>query len=454
MKVAVISIGRSGSNELLRILNTKNKINIIQKPDNHLYPNVLKKKYGKNIKVIFITRNIKDVIKSVLQRKKDCNINWIKNHYRNLNSNFDEFKNILEKDTMNFEKLYDSYHNQDIFDVLFIKYKNLYTNSKTNKNTLNQINKFLNIKLSPKSFVYNNKNKWSGKYNNNKDILLKWGKELQDKLDGYEFHLKFNKLEKIKIAHVISPFICKPNNPSYLYYAQPITFKSMNNAKQFAENNGISVELYAGIFEEDDGIVPEYFNKLPYLKQSTQSLFPKISGKKKLPIIQELFNLFKTYCDADYYIYTNCDIGIQKIFYKKVYDIIKNRKLKSFSINRRNDIPKFINGKRLTENDLNIIYKQLGEKHPGSDCFIMKKNVFNKINMKKIFPGYSPIGRVLKYLLKKEGGKHVIFEKLYLTFHMGKDQPYKSKNDKNDKNDKNELWLKNIEIGNKIRKKL
>ena len=37
---------------------------------------------------------------------------------------------------------------------------------------------------------------------------------------------------------------------------------------------------------------------------------------------------------------------------------------------------------------------------------------------------------------------------------MGKDQPYKSKNDKNDKNDKNELWLKNIEIGNKIRKKL
>ena len=37
--------------------------------------------------------------------------------------------------------------------------------------------------------------------------------------------------ENIKIAHLINPFKCAEDNPSYLYYAQPITFKSMRNAQ-------------------------------------------------------------------------------------------------------------------------------------------------------------------------------------------------------------------------------
>ena len=41
-------------------------------------------KYGRNVKVIFLTRNIKNVIKSVLQREKDYGIQWIEKHYKNL----------------------------------------------------------------------------------------------------------------------------------------------------------------------------------------------------------------------------------------------------------------------------------------------------------------------------------------------------------------------------------
>jgi len=100
MKFAVITIGRSGCSELIEILSSK--MNVIPKPNNHLYPNELKKKYGKNIKVIFITRNIKDVVKSILQREKDRGINWIKLHYKNLNSDFADYSKILEEDTLNF----------------------------------------------------------------------------------------------------------------------------------------------------------------------------------------------------------------------------------------------------------------------------------------------------------------------------------------------------------------
>ena len=125
MRFAVITIGRSGSSELIKIL--RSKINIIPKPNNHLYPNELEKQYGKNIKVIFITRNIKDVIKSTLQREKDN---------KNLNSNFADYSKILEEDTLNFEKLYDSYIEQKTFDVLFIKYEHLYSNHQGTKDML------------------------------------------------------------------------------------------------------------------------------------------------------------------------------------------------------------------------------------------------------------------------------------------------------------------------------
>ena len=45
--------------------------------------------------------------------------------------------------------------------------------------------------------------------------------------------------------------------------------------------------------------------------------------------------------DADYVIFTNSDIGVQKNFYKKVNEIINKENLKSFIINRRDNIPKF-----------------------------------------------------------------------------------------------------------------
>ena len=142
----------------------------------------------------------------------------------------------------------------------------------------------------------------------------------------------------------------------------------------------IDVKLYAANYQEDDDIIPEYFIKLPYLKKSTMTEFPEISGEKKLPIIQEMFNSILQHSDAEYIIFTNSDIGVQKHFYNKVTDYIYKYNLESFVINRRNNIPKIKNNKRLTHQDLDIIYKEKGEKHPGKDCFIIKRNIYTIIN--------------------------------------------------------------------------
>ena len=254
----------------------------------------------------------------------------------------------------------------------------------------------------------------------------------------------------LKIAHLINPFNCSRNNPSYLYYAQPITFKSMREAQLESHKYNINVNLYAINFPEDDPIVPSYFIKLPYLKKSTLTEFTDISKNRKLPIIQEMFDNILKYTDADFIIFSNSDIGLQKYFYKKIYDFIVKDNLKSFIINRRDGLPKFKNGYRLTENNLIEIYKEGGSKHPGKDCFIFSRKILKGINMNLMFTGYPPWGRTLYFCLKKKDKKCKLFKNEYLTFHIGRDESWK-KNKKNPlwfwkKNEKNPLWLKNEEL--------
>ena len=73
----------------------------------------------------------------------------------------------------------------------------------------------------------------------------------------------------------------------------------MRNAQLEAQKVGIDIKLYSVNYPEDDEIIPEYFIKLPHLKKSTISEFPKIANKRKLPIIQEIFNSILKNSDAD-----------------------------------------------------------------------------------------------------------------------------------------------------------
>ena len=184
-KFAVITIGRSGSSELIYKLSSK--VNIVPKPDNHLYPERLFEKYGKDIKVIFLTRNIADVVKSILQREIDKGTKWVEQHYKNLNSDFVKFPKILEEDTLNFENLYDAYNEQELFDVLFIKYENLFFNDNETMDALLKFTNLVNLGIA-----HNKENKWKGKYASKKDdkLNLIWDKSLQAKIDSYEFKLK------------------------------------------------------------------------------------------------------------------------------------------------------------------------------------------------------------------------------------------------------------------------
>ena len=240
-------------------------------------------------------------------------------------------------------------------------------------------------------------------------------------------------MSKIKIAHVINPFKANINDESYLYYAQPITFRTMFKAKKSAAKRDISVNLYAANFKEDNDIVPCYFNKLSNLKNSTKNLFSSVSRKKKLPIIQEIFDLILKESDADYIVFTNADIAVQKKFYVFIHNLIQKNH-KTIIINRRDNIPKFKNNVRLGIKHLKELYNEKGDSHQGIDCFIMKRDVLKKVYMDKMFLGYPPWGSVLYDLLRKIDPK-VLWLRYntdpYMTFHLGKDRSWqKQKNSK------------------------
>lgn len=232
----------------------------------------------------------------------------------------------------------------------------------------------------------------------------------------------------MKIAHIINPYNCDINNPSYLYNAQPITFKSMLISKKFIENNNknIKIDLLTINYEEDDEIIPKYFIRLPYLNRSTKDYY---ETNKKLPFINDIIQSpLKYKNDYDYIIYSNCDISVKKHFYEKIYNIIKYQKLKSFTINRRDNIPKKVGNYIFTEKDLKYLYKFKGKKHPGNDCFIIHKSLLKKIDLKDLFIGYGPWGSVLVKILIKLDNNFKKFKNEFITFHLGSDRSWKKDN--------------------------
>lgn len=248
----------------------------------------------------------------------------------------------------------------------------------------------------------------------------------------------------MKIAHIINPVKVKEDNKSYLYYAQPITFESMKIAKKTAEkkNKDLKITLYAIHYPEDSSIVPPYFKILPYLKKAVSIDFPHIT-KRKLPYLQEIFNIVKKNVVADVYIYSNSDITLHPNFYCVVKKKLYEYQSEALVINRRDNIPKFINNIRITKDHINVLTQFDGEKHPGRDCFIMNKNVFFKLNMKNMFIATPPWGLVLMKYLNEIAKNFKILRGEFITFHIGCDNDHNN-NKKTPLTKLNYLLSKNI----------
>jgi hypothetical protein len=233
-----------------------------------------------------------------------------------------------------------------------------------------------------------------------------------------------------KIAHILYVTeIRERQRASYLHVAQPLTIKSMINAKKEAESI-VDVDLVATTHEDDQIDVPDDFNWAARIKKYGWEYIDSlrdIEPHKELPRIADIINNLYEYSDADYFIYTNLDIGVRPNFYVEIAKLIE-KGYDGFSINRR-DLPKEYNGLLLDESQTQLIYTLDGDQHPGIDCVVFKRAFVPSMKMGNVFIGSSPIGQVLMSQIAKQSAKFEWFKDLILTFHIGQDSPWTSESE-------------------------
>ena len=240
----------------------------------------------------------------------------------------------------------------------------------------------------------------------------------------------------MRITHIINPV--KVGDHSDLFHAQPVTFESMRVARDFTRtsNSKVDLELVTCQFEEDLEIVPDYFHPLPNLTKSVLD-FGTFKVDRKLPLISDILQAAVQYGDWDYMIYSNSDIALMPHFYTSVVKFLEDG-YDGIIINRRT-----ISDEYKEVADLPLMFAQIGENHPGYDCFILSKSVATQMTLENVVVGAIKIGLAL-YLNMRVFCSH--FQEIgdqHLTFHLGNDQVWK--NDKfQDYRDHNSKELKKV----------
>ncbi|XLP06766.1 glycosyltransferase [Alteromonas marina] len=219
----------------------------------------------------------------------------------------------------------------------------------------------------------------------------------------------------MKIKHIINPVVVPET--SDLFIAQPVTFESMRVAKQNATKKGVDVELLATCYQEDESLVPSYFNYAGQMERSVLDV-GSFQRKRKLPLICDILDKVD-YEDDDIIIYTNVDIAVQPEFYLKVKEIYDGG-LRAFTINRRT-IPQYYT----SPTQLSDMYKEHGEKHPGHDCFVFTGKMLSTFNLGLGCIGANWIGRILLTNLMAHCEEFETLPDEFLTFHIGDDRSWK-----------------------------
>lgn len=253
----------------------------------------------------------------------------------------------------------------------------------------------------------------------------------------------------MKIAHIINVIeIREVNKSNYLDIAQPITIQSMVDAKTKTED--CEVQLFAIKNKFDNIKLPSEFKFTNDLERCCYDITDSLPQTKSFPLIGDILSSLFNASDAEYFIYTNVDIGLLPDFYNFV-----NREIKSgvdaLGVNRR-DMPKYINEKKIDINNFKMLFSKKGKYHPGVDCLVFKRESFVKMNLGNVFIGAPPIGSVLLDQVKKtsnnfrwinrKGQTDQGFRNELLTFHIGSDKSWRQKD--------NPYWVENIKQAKRI----
>ena len=202
-----------------------------------------------------------------------------------------------------------------------------------------------------------------------------------------------------------------------LYWAQPITFETMRIAREYA-GDAVDVTLLSAQYQVDADFVPGFFKKTENLERSVLDV-GEFYKKRKLPLLKDILdNLYASSADADYLIYSNCDIAVMPYFYTATAQMIEEG-YDAFVINRRT-----IPATYTRVEDIPFMYAEVGESHKGFDCFVFKRELYPGFELGNASVGAQAVGRLLVWNLVSMAKKFKEFKDRHLTFHIGDDRTW------------------------------
>ncbi len=216
----------------------------------------------------------------------------------------------------------------------------------------------------------------------------------------------------MRIAHIVNPVAVPPESP--FAFVQQVTFESMRAARDFAAPQ-VDVRLYAACYPEERAARPRGFAAAPDLRRSVLDI-GDFQPPRKLPLLGDILQCLYQASDAEYFVYTNADIGLQPYFYRWVAAVIV-RGYDAFTINRRT-LPAVY----ASLEDLPAMYAHPGEAHRGWDCFVFRREALPRYDLGTVCLAAPPVGLALLANLTAGARRFRQFTAERLTFHLGNDR--------------------------------
>jgi hypothetical protein len=235
----------------------------------------------------------------------------------------------------------------------------------------------------------------------------------------YRSLTEISKLENARkhrpsFTHVINPFNAVSGSEHDI--AQSTTLRSISMAKKCTPD--IPVEVLCVVYPEDKGVVPAEFICLDILSRSISD-FVESDLSIKLPLLFDFLSAGIDYSskgDNEYLIYSNIDIGLMPFFYQTITDIL-NKGFDAVVVNRRS-VDHDLHG----EDNYGLLLSSMGKKHPGSDCFVVKKDLVDKFVRSQCCLGVINVMKSLMFNMAATAEKMVIVADAHATFHIGDDR--------------------------------
>jgi hypothetical protein len=219
---------------------------------------------------------------------------------------------------------------------------------------------------------------------------------------------------ELRFVHLINLYAAAPGSAAA--FSQDVTLRAVRWAWDLARPK-LAIDLCAAVFPDDEPLVPDFISRRIRLSRSILDCTQE-HDSRRLPLLADILFGARAFREADFVIFSNIDIAPMPHFYLALAQL-GSQGYDAFIVTRRT-----IHASFRSCDDLPLMYAEVGTPHPGSDCFIFKRDLLEKMCLGRVVVGSEFVALALRANLTAHARRMRIFRDLHLTFHLGDERAW------------------------------